>query len=165
MHYSLWFTLVILLVASTAQGQEKVDESQVNREHPKIEFTEFGVKLYGKFRFESEGELFDIIDSDSLVLVSAGAVLTCIRESYTIGYFAGGATIDDGGKPRTIPKVFFILKPSGEITFHAPTPDGNFPGKRLAKVSELGRLYEPKNNNAEQGGAHQPATRSESKFE
>jgi hypothetical protein len=155
--------ITLLFVGSFALGREPDNVPPVKPPRPEIEFTELGINLYGKFRFESEGELFDIIDNDSKILISAGAVLTCIRRTYTIGYFGGGATITEDGKSRVIPKVFFILKPSGKITFHSPSPDGNFPGKQLPDSIEFGKLYDPQKNQAEQDGGGQPATRPELK--
>jgi hypothetical protein len=99
--------LAPLFFAASTLGQEKADAPGAKSQKPEIEFTDLGIKLYGKFRFESEGELFDVIDNDSKILISAGAVLTCIRQSYTIGYFGGGATSSTNGKSRFIPKVFF----------------------------------------------------------
>jgi hypothetical protein len=153
----------LFFVASLVSGQEEGDVPPAKSPRPEIEFTALGINLYGKFRFESEGELFDIIDNDSKILISSGAVLTCIRRTYTIGYFGGGATIFEDGKSRVIPKVFFILKPSGEITYHSPTPDGNFPGKQLAGSIEFGTLYDSQKNQAEQDGGGQSTSRPESK--
>jgi hypothetical protein len=53
-----------------------------------IKFNDLGITLYGKFNFESEGEMFVVENTaDRKQLVPAGAVLTCIRSAYTIGYF------------------------------------------------------------------------------
>jgi hypothetical protein len=163
MHTFLTTLVACSILTSILPAQETSKTKQADAPIPKIQFTELGINLYGKFRFESEGELFDIIDNDSKILISAGAVLTCIRQSYTVGYFGGGATITEGGASRVIPKAFFILKPSGKISFHSPTPDGNFPGKQLPDSIEFGRLYDPQKNQGEQDGGGQPAPRPESK--
>ena len=156
--------LICLLSISFAVGRATDASKKLDAPKDGIKFTELGVNLYGKFSFESEGELFDIADGDGKELLPPGAVLTCIRRSYTIGYYGGGATIMEKGKERVIPKVFFILKPSGKITFHSPSPDGNFPGKQLPDSLEFGRLFNPQKNQAEQGSAHQSTTRPESKL-
>lgn len=150
----LGLLVVLFLIIFFALWQKMGDMSPAKSQKPEIEFTDLGINLYGKFRFESEGELFDIIDNDSTILISAGAVFTCIRRTYTIGYFGGGATISEKGNSRVIPKVFFVLKPSGEITYHYPSSDGNFPGKQLLGSVKFGKLYDPqKNQEAEQDGA------------
>jgi hypothetical protein len=151
MNTLLVFLIVWTFVCSFASGEEVVEPKQAESTEEGIEFTEDGIHLYGKFRFESEGELFDIFDKESKVLIPAGAVLTCIRKSYTIGYFGGGAMVNEGTKLRQIPKVFFILKPSGVITYHSPSPDGNFPGKLLPDSIEFGKLYDPQKIPAEKG--------------
>lgn len=153
MNTLLAFLVVWTFVCSFASGEEVSESKQAESTVQGIEFTEDGIHLYGKFRFESEGELFDILDEKSKVLISAGAVLTCIRKSYTIGYFAGGATVTEGAKSRQLAKVFFILKPSGEITYHSPSPDGNFPGKLLPDSIEFGKLYDPQKIPAEKEAA------------
>jgi hypothetical protein len=107
----------------------------------RIEFNELGIVLYGIFRFESEGELFAVIDGKSTILVPVGAVLTCIRPAYAIGYFSGGAAVVNGGATRALAKIFFILKPSGEVTFHETSPDGNFPGAQVVGSVVFGILY------------------------
>ena len=143
--------MMVSLFCPTSGAQKAKEEATITG----ITFTDLGINLYGMFRFESEGELFDLSDNESKILIPAGAVLTCVRSLYTIGYFAGGGTVTDGDKIFKIQKVFFVLKPSGEVTFHSPTADGNFPGKQLPNSIVFDALY--KIDKAEQGGAANPA--------
>lgn len=150
MHQFSKLLMALLIALSMAASNGCNERDQSDAPGAGIEFTDLGINLYGKFRFESEGERFDIIDRDSRILIPAGAVLTCIRRTYTIGYFAGGARVKEGAKSRGIPKVFFVLSPSGEVSYHAPSPDGNFPGEQLPDSIEFGVLYDSQNNQDEQ---------------
>ena len=116
-----------------------------------IEFTHLGICLYDRFTFDSEGEMFSICDNESVELVPPGAVLTCIRRTYSVGYYSFGATIFEDDEASTVPKIFFVLKPDGTITYHLPRPDGNFFGaKILGRVSFTAALDLKKLEHAEQ---------------
>lgn len=131
------FLLIVLPLLTAVAQEERRDPAKnavVNdaAEAPQgIRFTELGISLYEKFRFESEGELFDLSGPDSTVLIPAGAVLSCIRSDYTLGFYPAGATVTHEGRSSKVSKVFFVLRPTGEVTFHMPNEDGNFFGKKL----------------------------------
>ena len=131
-------SLVLLLIAVSAMLG-----SGCYAQKGEIATTDYGISLYGKFRFESEGDLFSIHKHEGEELVPPGAVLSCIRAYYAIGYFAGGATVTEDNLTREISKVFFIMKPNGEFTYYEPTPDGNFPGDQLRSRPRFGKLYDP----------------------
>lgn len=131
-------TVSVFLIGCQTQTQEKASQEIQDN----IKFTTSGIDLYdGMFRFESEGELFQLIDSESTVQVPTGAVLSCIRRNYTIGYYPGEVSITDSKASFKIQKIFFILKPSGEITFHRPAIGGHFsPDKLTGQIEWSSRL-------------------------
>jgi len=161
MNISTFILIAACLLVMPVTAQVSSDESTKKASKNGISFTEFGINLYGKFIFESEGELFDLSDSDSKILVPAGGVLVCVRQAYSIGYYGGGATIINGTKFSNAPKLFFILKPDGEVTFHLPSPDGNFFGEQITGTIEFKTLYKPDNtkkpNKSEQATPRKPS--------
>lgn len=122
----------LLVLALTWLGCES--NSLTSRGSGGVQFTDTGLLLYEKFLFDSEGELFFLSDVDSHdILVPSGAALVCIRKSYSIGVFPERVKVDVGsGNHVSLPKVFFIIKSSGRITFHKPSEsDGRFAGDLL----------------------------------
>ena len=150
MHTFLKTLVACSILTSILPAQEASKTKQADAPIPTIVFTELGINLYGKFRFESEGELFDIIDNDSKILISAGAVLTCIRQSFTIGYFGGGATITEDGASRVIPKVFFILSLPAKSAFIPPRQMAIMQGRSCPILLSSVDSTNPKNNQAKQ---------------
>ncbi len=94
-----------------------------------IQFTEYGICLYGKFVYESEGEICPVSDTEMREIIPASAVLTCIRPTYTVGFYSGGARIQ--GDDVVIPKVFFVLERTGKVSFYLPSEDGRFIGEEI----------------------------------
>lgn len=128
-------SLLLTTSAMSASGQDQQLEGEAPSDKSEakdgIEFTELGIRLYGKFTFESEGDLFAVVDNESKELVPPGAVLACIRKSYAIGYYAGDVVFTEGDKEFRSPKVFFVLYPSGKVTFHLPDATGTTFGRQL----------------------------------
>lgn len=110
--------------------EQKPDES--------IKMTDYGIELYGRFLFESEGERYEVLEKNKnggigvgTTLVPGGAVLTVIKKRYSIGYYEGKVTVTQSSKVTSVPKIYFTLTAKG-IEFHYPTEDGKYCGEKVA---------------------------------
>lgn len=99
---------------------------------PPVSFGDDGIRLYGRYSFESSGggELFSLNENGTEV-IPPGAALTAIRQHYTLGTYTGKISIVKNGSTRKVTRILFSINAEG-LKYYLPSKeDVRFIGEEL----------------------------------